>query len=323
MRVLLTNEAYRRWGDRLAEIAPGAEWLVMGDDGSLALGGEPVDARDAAPEVAWATSDIYQSRILRPFFGMVRHAGSMRWFQSAAAGTDHPIFAEIVARGVRLTNSHVTAEPIAEYVLRAVLDVFQDAGRWRDAQAARRWEVHDFREVNGSTWLIIGYGHIGSAIGERARAFGADVVGVRRTPGPHTVTPDRIAEVLPAADVVVLAAPATDQTSGLVDATFLAAMQERSVLVNIARGALVDEDALLAALDRGVPDAAILDVTATEPLPADSPLWDHPGVVLTPHSSALGDGRFERAADTFADNLARYVRGEPLVNEIHDPATGS
>lgn len=323
MRILLTDEAFRRWGDRLAAVAPDAEWLVMGGDGTLTVGGEPVDPHDAAPDVAWATSDIYQSGILRRFFGMVRHAGSMRWFQSAAAGTDHPIYAEIVARGVRLTNSHVTAEPIAEYVLRAVLDVFQEAGRWRDAQAARRWEVHDFREVHGSSWLVIGYGHIGSAIGERAGAFGAEVVGVRRTPGPHTVTPARIPEVLPAADVVVLAAPATDETARLVDAGFLAAMKERSVLVNIARGALVDEDALIAALDRGVPEAAILDVTDTEPLPEDSPLWTHPRVVLTPHSSALGHGRFDRAAGTFIDNLGRYLRGEPLLNEIADPATGS
>jgi phosphoglycerate dehydrogenase-like enzyme len=127
---------------------------------------------------------------------------------------------------------------------------------------------------------------------------------------------DELLEELARCDVVVLAAPATPETVGLVDERFLAAMASGSVLVNIARGALVDEAALLAALDRGRPEAAILDVFATEPLPADSPFWDHPRVVLTPHSSAGGLARHARAADLFVENLERYRTGRPLLHEV-------
>jgi phosphoglycerate dehydrogenase-like enzyme len=126
---------------------------------------------------------------------------------------------------------------------------------------------------------------------------------------------------LPRCDVVVLAAPATAETTGFVDERFLAAMAPDSVLVNVARGALIDEAALLAALERGRPAAAIIDVFATEPLPADSPFWDHPGVVLTPHSSAGGLARHGRVVDLFVENLERYRRGQPLLHEVR-PAAG-
>jgi phosphoglycerate dehydrogenase-like enzyme len=126
---------------------------------------------------------------------------------------------------------------------------------------------------------------------------------------------------LPRCDVVVLAAPATPETTAFVDDQFLAAMAPHSVLVNVARGALVDEAALLTALDRGRPAAAILDVFATEPLPADSPFWEHPRVVLTPHSSAGGLARHGRVADLFVENLERYRNGQPLLHEVR-PAAG-
>jgi phosphoglycerate dehydrogenase-like enzyme len=146
-------------------------------------------------------------------------------------------------------------------------------------------------------------------------------VGVRRSPTgrepvDEMVGPDDVRARLGAADVVVLATPATGATAGMVDAGFLAEMRPGSLLVNVGRGALVDEEALLAALDAGRPGRAYLDVTATEPLPEDSPLWDHPRVELTPHSSALGHGRHDRAAAVFASNLRRYLAGDGLVHEV-------
>lgn len=321
MDVLLTRPAHDRFWPAVAR--SGTIPLVMEDDGSLTRAeDEPVDRQRAAPEVAWGTSDLFtEGAPLRPFMGLLRRATSLRWFQSPAAGFDAPVFAELAGRGVRVTNAHVNGIPIAEYVLRAVLDAFQDAARWRAAEADRRWELHDYREIAGSTWLVVGLGSIGGGVARRAAAFGARVIGCRRHPDGAdptdlTVTPDALPGVLGEADVVVLAAPATDQTTGLVDRAFLRAMRPGSLLVNVSRGSLVDEKALLAGLDRGTPASAVLDVFATEPLPPDHPFWAHPAVTVTPHNAAGGSGRHGRQATLFADNLGRYLANEPLVNDV-------
>ena len=317
MRVLLTATAHERFGGRLPDHV---EPVVMQADGTLAGG---VAWEDSAVEVAWPTADLFEPEApLRPFFAFLLQSTTLRWIQSPAAGVDAPVFAQLVRKGIRLTTSHVTDIPISEYVLRSVLDHYQQPAAWQASSAARAWNRHDFREVHGTTWLIIGLGSIGGATAVRARAFGATVVGVRRTPTgdepvDRMVTPDRVLDVVGEADVVVLAAPSSAETRHLVDATFLAAMKPRSLLVNIARGALVDEAALVEALDRGTTlEAAVLDVTATEPLPPDSPLWDLPAITITPHDAAGGTGRFERAADLFLENLRRYEAGEPLRHEV-------
>ena len=317
MRVLLTATAHERFGDRLpARVEP----LVMQGDGTLAGG---IAWEDAAAEVAWPTADLFEPDApLRPFFAFLLQSETLRWIQSPAAGVDAPVFAQLVRKGIRLTTSHVTDIPISEYVLRAVLDHYQRPEEWQASSAERAWRRHDFREVHGTTWLIVGLGSIGGATAVRARAFGADVIGVRRSPTgdepvDRMITPDALLGVVGEADVVVLAAPSSTETRHLVDATFLAAMKPASLLVNIARGALVDEAALVEALDRGTTiEAAVLDVTATEPLPADSRLWEHPAITITPHDAAGGTGRFARAADLFLENLRRYEAGEPLLHEV-------
>ena len=321
MHVLLTSVAHERWWARLER--PGVEPLILGPDGGLALeGGQGVDREAADPEVAWGTSDLFdEGAPLRPFFGLLRRSSTLRWFQSPAAGYDGAVFAELARRGVRVSNAHVNGIPIAEYVLRAVLDHFQDARAWRVGAEKRDWRLHDFREVYGTTWLVVGLGSIGGAVATRARAFGARVIGCRRhpsadDPADELVTPDRLADVVGRADVVVLAAPATTATVGLVDAAFLGAMKPGSLLVNVARGSLVDEDALLAALERGTPEGAVLDVFAAEPLPTDHPFWDHPAVTVTPHNAAGGTGRHARQAELFSDNLERYLAGRPLLNDV-------
>jgi phosphoglycerate dehydrogenase-like enzyme len=274
-------------------------------------------------EVAWPTADLFEPEApLRPFFAFLLQSTTLRWIQSPAAGVDAPVFAELVKRGIRLTTSHVTDIPISEYVLRSVLDHFQRPREWAASSAERAWRRHDFREVHGTTWLVVGLGSIGGATAVRARAVGATVIGVRRSPTgdepvDRMVTPAEVPGLLGEADVVVLAAPSTPDTRHLVDDAFLAAMKPGSLLVNIARGALVDEEALVRALDAGTTiEAAVLDVTATEPLPPDSKLWDHPRITITPHDAAGGTGRFARAADLFLDNLERYRAGEPLRHEV-------
>jgi phosphoglycerate dehydrogenase-like enzyme len=301
----------------------------MQDDGSLLdTRGTVIEPGDAEPEVAWGTSDLFREGApITRFFSFMVESRTLRWFQSPAAGYDSPVFAQLVANGVRVSNAHVNGLPIAEFVMRSVLDEFQEASLWREQALERRWRIHDWREVAGSTWVIVGLGGIGAGVAVRARAFGAQVIGCRRHPSPsdptdRTVTPDQLDEVVGLADVVVLAAPATPETANLVDAGFLARMKAGSLLVNVARGSLVDESALLESLESGHLSAAVLDVFSTEPLPPDHPFWTHPSVRVTPHNAAGGIGRFDRQAELFGENLGRYLEGRPLLNEVTGAIAG-
>jgi phosphoglycerate dehydrogenase-like enzyme len=272
-------------------------------------------ADTSSVDAAWLSADLWHGGTLGVFFAGLRAAPRVRWVHTSSAGTDGAGFDELRARGVLLTTSHVNATPIAEYVLAMVLRHYQRPGEWDAARRERTWAHHDFREVLGTTWLVIGLGAIGSEVATRARAFGARVIGVRRSPSGDEpvdlmVTPDALPDVASDADVVVLSRPASPGAPPIVDTAFLSAMRPGSVLVNVARGSLVDDAALLAALEQGVPEHAILDVFDVEPLPDDSPYWAHPRVTVTPHSANGGLGRYRRAAELFASNLDRFVRGE-------------
>ena len=202
-----------------------------------------------------------------------------------------------------------------------VLDLYQGLAERRAAQAAGEWKQLPFCEIAGTRWLLVGYGNIGREIGRRAGAFGAHVTGVRRSgaPAPHAdevCTMSELRDRLGDADVVVLCCPHSSETDRLVDAGFLAAMKQRAVLVNVARGGVVDDAALLAALDSGRVGTAVLDVFEPEPLPRRSRYWTHPSVRLTGHCSFAGNGTRGRADDLFIANLPRYAKGEALVNEV-------
>jgi phosphoglycerate dehydrogenase-like enzyme len=320
MEIVVSQHVYDTYGEVLRTDAPDVSWVLLQPDGTLTLDGRAVLAEDVDPEIVFVSNDVFYGPVAA-CFAMLDAWRSVRWVQSAASGVEAPVFRTLLERGTRMTRAMVTAVPIAEYVLRAVLTHYQQPQRW-DAQRRRHeWKHQTFREVWRTTWLVIGLGSIGSEVAKRAKAFDATVLGVRRSPTgdepvDETLAPRDVLDALPRADVVVLAAPATDDTTSLVDARFLAAMKPGSVLVNVARGELVDEDALLAALDRGIPELAVLDVFATEPLPDDSPFWGHPRVVATPHSSGGGTGRLDRAVDVFVDNLVRWQRGDRLRHEF-------
>ncbi len=322
-RLLIYDTAYAELSGEIAAIAPGLDVLVMDAAGAITLRGEPVAVDDARPEIVWADHRAFLGPASRAFFSAMLKSPVLDFVQSAAAGFDHPLFAQIVNKGARLGTSHGQSEGIADYVLRGVLDHFQGAANWRADQAAKAWRPRDFREVKGSAWLIIGFGAIGQAIARRARAFGATITGVRRDLTPHpdadALAPlSAVQDHLPAADVVVLCCPLNAATRDLAGGPFFAAMKPRSVIVNVGRGGLLDEPALLTALDAGVPEHAVLDVFRTEPLPPDSPLWTHPRVSLTPHASGMTAGQDERNAALFLENLRRYQAGEPLLG-LADP----
>ncbi len=327
MRVLITEPAHTAYGSQLER--EGIEWLIMRLDGSLStVEGAEVAARQSNVDVAWGTSDLFREGApLAAFFSLMLKSPTLRWFQSPAAGYDDAVFASLVAHGVRVTNAHVNSLPIAEFVMRSVLEEFQEAWKWRDQLPARGWQIHDWREVSATTWVIVGLGGIGTEVALRARAFGAEIIGCRRHPSPddptdRTVLPEELLDVVELADVIVLAAPATAETTNLVDATFLARMKQGSLLVNVARGTLIDDDALLAALDSGQHEAAHPPVFREDPLPHAQPSRTHPRVRTTPHNPAGGVGRLRRQADLFSENLGRYMRQQPLLNDVTDAIGG-
>jgi len=322
-RALIFEPSYLRIKSRLDSVA-GIETIVMTQDRKFRIGGREIEANEVRPEIAWLNFDLFQSRgAIGGYIGAIIASPVLAWVQSGAAGFDNPVFAEFVKKGARLTTSTAQSISMAEYVIATVLDHLQRGPDRRTAQTERRWDRIAFREMMKSRWLIIGFGAIGRETAKRTRAFGAHITGVRRSQGTHEhadqmISPQDLHAHLPASDVVVLSLPLSKETEGMVDAGFLAAMKADAVLVNVGRGGLVDEDALLQALDAGKPEFAILDVFRTEPLPADSPFWSHSRVALTAHASANGSGLVARGDDLFLENLRRFAAKEPLLNEA-DP----
>jgi phosphoglycerate dehydrogenase-like enzyme len=259
-------------------------------------------------------------------------AKRLRWIHSAAAGVGTAMYPEMVASDVLFTNSAgIHGVPIAEYVVAGVLHFLRGFDMAIDQQRRTEWNKMPFvrldsplREMDSVHALIIGVGGLGGGAGERLAALGAHVTGVRRRvelgPPPgfeRVISLDDLDAELPKHDVVVLAAPLTPQTNGVLTAERLDLLPRSSIVVNVARGAMLDQDALYERLVDGRIRGAVLDVFQEEPLPAASPLWSLRQVLLTPHVSPVSPGRFwPRQLDLFLDNWNRYLKGEPLRNVV-------
>lgn len=319
MKILMYRPSFDRVETALAD--RDVEAIILEQDGRL-VGRDGRPCPDAAADAAWFSRDLMvgPGAPVREFIKLV-HGGTVRWVQSAAAGYEHKVFQDILAAGITLSSSDGNSAGIAEYVLAEVLACFQRLEDRRSAQQAKRWERIDFREIAGSRWLILGYGSIGREVARRATAFGAEVVGMRRRPQPdpyamRVVGAEDLLEETAAADVIVVSAAANADSSHLVDAELLSRMGKQTVLVNVARGSLIDSSALLHALDAGQPQWAILDVFENEPLPADDPLWTHPSVRVSAHCSGAGDGVDRRGAEVFLEHLDAWLGGRPLRLEV-------
>ncbi len=250
-------------------------------------------------------------------------ADALEWIHVTAAGVDTLLFDELRRSDVVVTNAHgVFDRPIAEYVLGAVLAHAKDSRRSLELQREHRWLHRETRSIAGQTALVVGTGAIGRAVARLLIAAGLQVRGagrVARTGDPDfgdVIASGELAAHAGWADHLVLAAPLTDATRGLVGATVLAAMRPDAQLINVARGPMVDEDALVEALHAGSIGAATLDVFRTEPLPPDSPLWDTPRLTITAHMSGDVIGWRDTLARQFADNARRWLAGEPLLNVV-------
>lgn len=289
----------------VAEVVPAATVEEVGD----ALAGADV-------LLAWRP----RSELLRPAWG---RAADLKWIQAASAGVDGLLFPELVESPVVLTNARgVFDEAIAEYTLGLLLLFAKGFPGVLERQRARQWRPRETERLAGQRLLVVGAGPVGHAIGRAAGRLGMVARAVARTPRPGNEVfravygPDELAGACGWADVVVNALPSTSETHHLFDATVFAAMGPHTRFVNIGRGATVDEEALVRALREGRPAGAALDVFEREPLPPESPLWDLPNVIVSPHMAGTFAGWREAVVELFVENLERYLTGRPLRNVV-------
>ncbi len=244
----------------------------------------------------------------------------LRWLSTIYAGLDSFPLARLHAAGVVLTNgAGINAVTVAEYAVLGILTAAKRLDIVVRAHDRREWlaDAPGKRELDGSAALVIGYGTIGRLIGDRLAAFGVRVTGVTRSGRDGTLTPDAWRARLGETDWVVLAAPSTGQTRAMIGVDELAAMKADAWLVNVARGDMVDQPALIAALSAGTIGGAFLDPTAPEPLPADHPLWQAPNALVTMHLSGRSQTTmFRRGAELFLANLHAFIAGQPMRNVV-------
>lgn len=252
-------------------------------------------------------------------------ATNLKWLNSIYAGLDFLPMDVLTKRGITVTNgAGINAITIAEYVVMGMLNIAKGYREVVRAQDRREWlaDSPGKRELAGSKALLLGYGAIGKLIKPRLEAFDVDVTVVRRSGGEGALAPDQWRDKLGEFDWVILAVPATPETDGMIGAGELAAMKSDAVLVNIARGAVVDQDALITALKTKSIGGAFLDVTTPEPLPDDSPLWALDNAHITMHLSGRAqDKMFVRSAERFVKNLDNYLQGKE-IGPIFNPTMG-
>jgi len=293
---------------------------------------EHVDLRfapdaDALPAALPGASGLFFWRAERAWLEDAwAEAGALRWIQSVSDGVDGLLFPELVAGGVEVSNTRgVFDASIAEWVIGAMLAFTSRILVQRDAQMAREWAHATTERLGGSGLVVVGPGPIGRAVGVRAKALGMQVGAVGRSArpdelfGPIAAVAD-LHEAIADADFVLDALPLTPDTRHLFDAVAFAAMPPTARFINVGRGSTVDESALVQALVDGVIAGAALDVFEGEPLPADSPFWAMPQVLVSPHMCGDFVGWELAAVDVFVDNCARFARGEPLGNPVDKDA---
>jgi phosphoglycerate dehydrogenase-like enzyme len=342
-RVLIATPLERELAERIAAADPRVELLFdpallpparyPGDHG-----GDPAFRRDADGEARWRAM-LDRAEVL---FGIPgdsadalaellggRHP-ALRWVHATSAGAGELVRGagldrDALERVVVTTSSGVHAVPLAEFAVGGLLAIAKDLPGLATAQRARSWPTvrQPLRELRGQTLVLVGLGEIGREVARLGKALGMRTVGVRRGKGgpPPPFTDevhggDRLPELAGRADAMVVSLPLTDETAGLLDRATLKRLPPACIFVNVGRGGVVDEAALVDALRERRIAGAVLDVFATEPLPPGSPLWTLPNVLVSPHAAALSEHENERIVELFVANLRRFLDGEPLANAV-------
>ncbi len=256
---------------------------------------------------------------------LARRATGLKWIQVISAGVDHLMSEDIRANAATMTNiKGMSATPIAEFVIALALTLVKRLPYCAELQRQKQWQAFPTASLQSKTIGIVGLGNIGREVARLSRAFGMTVIATSRTAGQddsasgidRMLPKDQLPQLLAESDFVVLALPLTEETRRLVGENELRMMKPTAYLINVARGEVVDETALVRALEQRWIAGAGLDVFATEPLPVDSQLWELPNAVISPHVSGGIEGELELATDLFVDNLKRYLKGDRLRNVV-------
>jgi phosphoglycerate dehydrogenase-like enzyme len=341
VRVMIGSPLEEELAGRVAEADPRVELLFdpallpparyPGDHA-----GDPGFRRGAEAEARWRAM-LDRAEVLFGIPGdsaeglaaLLAEAPRLRWVHATSAGAGELVRRagldpDALDRVVVTTSSGVHAVPLAEFAVLGMLAVAKDLRGLIDGQRARSWPTvrQPFRELHGQTLVLIGLGDIGRETARLGKALGMRTVGVRRSAGPpppytdEVHGPDRLPELAGRADAMVVSLPLTDATAGLIDKATIERLPPGCIFVNVGRGGVVDEEALVEALRGRRIAGAVLDVFATEPLPASSPLWTLPNVLVSPHAAALSERENERIVELFVANLRRFLDGRPLVNAV-------
>jgi phosphoglycerate dehydrogenase-like enzyme len=305
---------------------PSASWLKLlanlGPEVNLIVTNDVTKVRESA-----AQADVIVNGTSNPplLSAAIPPATRAKWIHSLWTGVDNVLCPEILASPLPLTNGRgVFRRPLAEWTIGAMLYFAYNMRRMIRQQQAGVWEAFTTEEIQGKTLGIVGYGGIGSTAAELARPFGMKIVALRRRPGlfqkdaivDQSFTPAQVNELMAASDYVLLAAPLTDETRGMIGAAQIAAMKPTGVLINVGRGAVVEEPALVRALEAGIIRGAALDVCAVEPLPAAHPFYRMENVLLSPHTADHVRDFIDLSVESFLENLRRFRADDPRLNLV-------
>ncbi|MFO7906079.1 MAG: D-2-hydroxyacid dehydrogenase [Planctomycetota bacterium] len=310
MRIVLCYQTEDRHLRRIASVAPEAEIINA--------------SQQSIPEDIMLADVFCGHAKERPVpWDRVAAQGRLKWIQSSAAGMDHCLAPEVIRSPILVTSaSGLFADQVAEQTLALLLGLLRSLPVFFRAAQRKEFVRRPTRDLHETTVGIIGFGGNGRRLAEllapyRTRILATDCFPVDRPPYVRQLLPpEGLHQVVKQADIVILCVPLTDQTRGMIDRATLETMKPGATLINVARGPVVVEDALVDALESGHLSGAGLDVTEIEPLPPSSRLWDLPNVIITPHVGAQSRRRFDDATDLFCDNLSRYLKGQPLRNVI-------
>lgn len=331
--ILLSAPALEKYGERiLSAVEPLHSVRLMCHYTDKPLPDDEIGRVHVAyvsPELIGRHDEADPERRPRAFHAELRRAHHLQWLHVCSAGTDRPIYRELHERGVTVTHSAgANAVAVAHTALAGMLALLRDVPSWVRMQDQRRWRTQrheDSRpDLDGTTVVIVGTGAIGQALARACRALEMRVLGVRRRAAPvehfdAVYSHDQLPEVLPQADWLVLACPLTPETYHMIDAEQLALLPSQARLINVGRGPLVNEAAMLAALQSGRLAGVYSDVFEQEPLPAESPLWTAPNMLISAHSAGAVQGFGERATARFISNLQAWLGGEPMQNVASFP----